>query len=737
MVFWTPIAIASSLFFPYITGKNFFFRVLTEIIFGFWLALAIVDPKYRPRKGPLLWAVLAFIAVLTLATILGADPYQSFWSNFERMEGLITYLHMVAFFLIASSVLRSKSDWKTLFHISVGASLAMSVYGLFEQLGMIQVPGASPGRVFARLGNPIYLAAYLLFHFFILGILAFWVKNIWARTAYVLILLFELYIFLSTGTRGAVVGLAAGLGAMLLVLVLFSKDKRIRIAGGALVLAGIMAAILLVQFKEISFVRSNTFLSRIADTSVTSSTAQSRLMIWNMGWQAFKERPVLGWGPGNFIIPYAKYYNQNLYGNEPWFDRVHNMHLEWLVAAGIPGFLAYVGLFAVSGFLLWKLQRKQVLSLFEAAVIVGFFVTYLVQNTFVFDNVITYLFVFLMLAFLHGLYSWAIVSGVAPNIQSRKVAVNQNMFLACLCVILGIGLAFWLNAKQIQSARGIIQMLNTAGTGKGVMPVIQKFDETLKLGTFGVSEARERYVDMVIQVSFNKDKIPAQDFILLVSKGIAEMEKEAAKHPDSIKATLPLGKLYQLRFAATQSEADKQKSIEIYEHALKMAPHYPALYLGLAETHLVGGDAAKAADTVDKIFRTITRPNSLIYSTLTVSVLADDFDLAVDQLSYFLSLGNSDIYPQPIYLEPEKIEEVVQRSFVSKDAAGRELFLKKILEVTESTQSPLVVVYAALAETEVELGKNSEARKYAERALEFSPEEYKEELRLFIKNLPS
>lgn len=736
LVFWTPIAIAGSLFFPYITGKNFFFRILTEIIFGFWLALAVVDPTYRPRKSPLLWAMVAFISVLTLATILGADPYQSFWSNFERMEGLVTYLHMFAFFLIASSVLRSRSDWSIIFHISVGASLAMSLYGLFEQLGMIQVPGASPGRVFARLGNPIYLAAYLLFHFFILGILWSWVKNTWARAAYVLIFLFELYIFFSTGTRGAVVGLAAGVLAMLLVLVLFSKDKRIRLAGGGLVLVGITAAVLLVQFKESGFIRSNPFLTRIAETSIVSSTAQSRLMIWSMGWQAFKERPILGWGPGNFIIPYAKYYNPNMYGNEPWFDRVHNMHLEWLVAAGVPGFLAYVGLFAMSGMVLWKLQRRQALSVFEVAVIVGFIVTYLVQNTFVFDSVITYLFVFLMLAFLHGLYSWVSVP-VSAGKSPRMSGANQNMFLACLCVILGIGMAFWINAKQIQSARGIIQMLNAAGTGQGVMPVIQKFDEALKLGTFGVSEARERYVDMVIQVSFNKDKIPAQDFVLLVSKGITEMEKEAAEHPDSVKASLPLGKLYQLRFAATQSQSDKQKSIEVYENALKIAPHYPALHLGLAETHLVSGDAAKAAETVNAVYRTMTRPNTFIYSTLTVSVLSNNFDLAIDQLTYFHSLGNSDIYPQDIYLEPEKLEEVVQRSFVSKDAVGRERFLKKILEITESTQSPLAVVYAALAETELELGKNNEARKYAERALEVSPEEYKAELRQFIKNLPS
>ncbi|MBI2030701.1 hypothetical protein HYT05_03695, partial [Candidatus Kaiserbacteria bacterium] len=37
-----PLYVANSLFFPYITGKNFAFRILVEIMAGAWLALALV-----------------------------------------------------------------------------------------------------------------------------------------------------------------------------------------------------------------------------------------------------------------------------------------------------------------------------------------------------------------------------------------------------------------------------------------------------------------------------------------------------------------------------------------------------------------------------------------------------------------------------------------------------------------------------------------------------------------------
>ena len=36
--------VANNLFFPYITGKNFAFRIIVEIITGAWLALSLLKP---------------------------------------------------------------------------------------------------------------------------------------------------------------------------------------------------------------------------------------------------------------------------------------------------------------------------------------------------------------------------------------------------------------------------------------------------------------------------------------------------------------------------------------------------------------------------------------------------------------------------------------------------------------------------------------------------------------------
>lgn len=40
--------------FPYITGKNFGFRILVEIAAAAWVMLMILDKGFRPKKSILL-----------------------------------------------------------------------------------------------------------------------------------------------------------------------------------------------------------------------------------------------------------------------------------------------------------------------------------------------------------------------------------------------------------------------------------------------------------------------------------------------------------------------------------------------------------------------------------------------------------------------------------------------------------------------------------------------------------
>ena len=70
LVPFVPLIITPSLFFPFVTGKNFAFRIITEILLALWFILIFKDASYRPKKSWLLWAVVAFVSIIALAGIL-------------------------------------------------------------------------------------------------------------------------------------------------------------------------------------------------------------------------------------------------------------------------------------------------------------------------------------------------------------------------------------------------------------------------------------------------------------------------------------------------------------------------------------------------------------------------------------------------------------------------------------------------------------------------------------------
>src|SRR3972149_11263552 len=118
--------IAQSLFFPFITGKNFTFRIIVEIMTGAYLALALVNPSVRPRRSYLLGAFALFVLVVALADAFGVYPFKSFWSNYERMDGWVTLAHLFLYFVVASSVLNTEKLWKAFWQTELVMSLLIA-----------------------------------------------------------------------------------------------------------------------------------------------------------------------------------------------------------------------------------------------------------------------------------------------------------------------------------------------------------------------------------------------------------------------------------------------------------------------------------------------------------------------------------------------------------------------------------------------------------------------------------
>jgi hypothetical protein len=95
----SPLWTFSVLFFPYITSKAFYFRVVVLLLAPFYFYLIYSDQKLRPNlKAPINLAVIGFVVVNLIAALAGVNVSRSLWGNFERMGGVWYLMHLTALY---------------------------------------------------------------------------------------------------------------------------------------------------------------------------------------------------------------------------------------------------------------------------------------------------------------------------------------------------------------------------------------------------------------------------------------------------------------------------------------------------------------------------------------------------------------------------------------------------------------------------------------------------------------
>lgn len=553
--------IASSMYFPFISGKNFAFRIIIEIIFASWLILAVRNSEYRPKKTWIFWSVTAFILVSILATIFGEAPYRSFWSNYERMDGLISLLHVCAYFFVASSVL-SKQVWYWFFHTTLGASIMMGVYILFQLNGTIQAhQGLS--RVDGTFGNPTYLAVYALFHIFFAlyyflpipsnGELR---RKIWPSVFYLVAIILNTIGLYYTATRGAILGFIGGIVLMSLLFA-FQGKGLLRKTGIGILILMVVVVIGFFAVKDTKFVSDSKVLSRFANISLKDDTTKTRLLIWGMGIEGFKEHPILGWGQENFNLVFNKYYKPELYAQEQWFDRSHNIFVDWLVQGGILGLLTYLSLFLAVLYVVWS--KKNDFLIEEKIILTGLLAAYVFQNLFVFDNLYSYILFFSVLAYAHVRSNP--ISSTLPTkfFENRKVNDTVSYALSSVVVVALIFSVYFVNVKPIRAGSEIIQAI---GPKEGTVDAsITNFQKVISLNTFGSKEAREQLLNQSMSVARGQFPVDQKEKIIRYAK--AEMDNEINRSVNDARGYLLMGSALRMFGATKEAVAYLTKAHEL------------------------------------------------------------------------------------------------------------------------------------------------------------------------------
>lgn len=591
------IILGDNTFFPFIVGKNFAFRIVVELMFSAWIVLAYIDPAYRPKKSYILWSFVAFLAIITISGIFGENPAKSFWSNFERMEGIVTYYHLFAYFIVTSTVLTVRDFWRPYLNLHLGAGVIMAVYGVLQWAGDLTIVQDGM-RVNGTLGNAAYLGTYALFNIFLA---LFLMSRETLRTTagnvraavYALIVLLQGFVLYHTATRGAMLGLLVGVGITTLLVAIFEREKKLmRNSAIGVLVATVLLVGGFIALRNASFVQKSPVLERFAAISLTEQTTKSRFMVWNMAWQGFKEKPILGWGMENFNYVFNKYYDPGMYNQEQWFDRAHNVFFDWLIAGGLPALLAYLSLFVTALYYIWR--RTDKLSVLERSILTGLLGGYFFQNLFVFDNITSLIYFGTILAYVEGV-SRAPVEADKQKAESVKTKNGEDLtfIVSGSAVILAVVLVYMVNYNGFMQNTTLIRALSERTT-EGPVHNLNLFKDAVSYNSFGTSEAREQLAELAMN-GYDPSRGVTDVQGQFLSFAGSELEKQAAELPQDARYQLFAGSFF-ARIGSIE------KALPYLEKALELSPKKQTILFELGSAYFNDHNLAKAEEAFKKAF---------------------------------------------------------------------------------------------------------------------------------------
>ena len=436
-------------------------------------------------------------------------------------------------------------------------------------------------RVSATLGNSIYFSGYGLFLFFVGALLSvkenLKAKNIelfsleagwfWIECALSLLGLWGIFL---GGTRGALVGLIAGLFVLGLVYFFTLKEKK---KLKQIVLLGFVAfvALFVVLFinRQVDFVQNIPALGRLLNTDV--SKTNTRVMAWGVAIDAWQEKPIFGWGPNNYYYAFNEYYKPEFLEHgfsETWFDNAHSVIMNTLTVQGIVGLLFYLNIFVVATIYLLKKYKQGGIDLHLLAFSIAFLWAHLVSISTVFENPTSYLYFFFFLAFVASTLNYSSEEDIAKKNKavSGPLLIVVSLFILLLLYSTNINPA--LANKRTLAA---IQKINAR------VAYLAEYDLALATPTPHVDDIRNdlsRILGDRVSIILRDQKITNkwQSIESLYNQASENLEKNIELHPQDIRVILQLA---QLRIYGAVAKQDSNLLIEaekLLENGLALSP---------------------------------------------------------------------------------------------------------------------------------------------------------------------
>jgi Flp pilus assembly protein TadD len=347
---------------------------------------------------------------------------------------------------------------------------------------------------------------------------------------------------------------------------------------------GTLAALIIIvggfwSLRNVPAVHDIGFLQRLATISAHDDTTMARFINWQIAWQGVKEKPILGWGQENYAIVFDKYYDPRMYAQEQWFDRVHNIVFDWLIAGGFLGLISYFSIFAAA---LWLMWRGKVFTVTERSIITGLLVAYTCHNFFVFDNVTSYILFGTVLAYI----AWRYADQQGGRTLLTKVEMPQgsSWYVGAGSVVLAVLLIWSINANAYAANITLLSGLTTSQGGP--MQNLATIKTAITYGSYGTQEAREQLIQMASQVA-SAQSIPLDVKQQFFNTATSEMLAQSKASPLDTRFPFFLGMIF-------DTFGDHADAATALGHALELSPHKQSIMYSIGNNALMRDDTKGA-----------------------------------------------------------------------------------------------------------------------------------------------
>lgn len=735
----TPLLIGNNYFFPFIVPKYVFFRTLVELLVLVYLLLLAGNwQKYKLSFNVASWGVLAYFVSAVISAAVGVNWHTSVWGTFERMEGLFTTGHYVALFLVLPHIFK-KEEWVKLLRWSVIVSVLLCLYGLAQKLGMSWTVEAGRDRISSTIGNPSYVAAYLLFQ---IGLAVYlWIKDSlgWKKLLWSGVIVLQLVVFVLTLSRGPMLGLIVAIPLVLIFWLWLTRKKLMgsdysktislarRWVSIGLLIAVVIPTVLLL-LRNTPAVQSVPLLKRFTDISVSASTAKTRFMTWTSAWQGIMERPIFGWGPEQFATPFNKYINPLHYtgpNSETWFDHAHNIVLDIGVTQGVVGILAWalfiIGLY-IAAVKKAVNQQTRILGL----IALGLLIAYVFQNLFLFDVLV----VWIMLAIIGGI----LLTKDEVNTVETNLSKKAAKFAPALLIIYAVLLIFVLlpvNAQANNTSRLIIvtkPMDNYKESINEELDVFknQIFNKSLLTGFTEVP--RQLSASLLVHLRAGHfDNTNQQVYQEMVNFTLDKLQEVWQKYPQDLQTPIAIGKVLALTGEAARDKNKIQQAIDVLKQAAVYSPKRIEIIYDIGLYQMAIGQTQQALDS----FRTMVEYTPDVpFSHWNLGwLLVRDNQIAEGKAEMEKALADPEFYDY-VYSQGFTLQRLVDLYVKTEDWQNLALVYRHILTLNPDQAE----IWGSLALTYQKLGDINNAINAAEEAAKVNPQ-YQQAADELIKEL--